>query len=307
MSDSTSKPRVLLSILKGESFEHLPDAETLFTAISAGYGRFECERLLKPSGVELMNLPASASIEICVLQRDRETGQKHLRYHGLVPLASVHPAFFNPTGSTGVPPAPGAGGEGGSGTAARDSPSTWESWLGLFSADVDLKKAQSPDRVFQQCLEMGTSRAGFPRLFLRLQYLPPGASAVQQRTASVRGTSRSGDTHMRRGESGETDTSPMGAPIAQLAGGTPTSRISPPDPFNLAAQAQSAFTSVTGAEEAVAHAASMGTGSRLTQWQVPGSDAGQATSGMSPAGGYPTGRGPGRDLFVCSLRNFQLE
>ncbi len=60
MSD---KPRILLSILKCACFEHL-EGESLFTAISAGHGRFECERLLKPSGVELMNLPESANIEV---------------------------------------------------------------------------------------------------------------------------------------------------------------------------------------------------------------------------------------------------
>merc|ERR1719327_18804 len=96
MTDPTSKPRVLLSILKCNYFEHL-EGELLFTAISAGFGRFECERLLKPSGVELMNLPRSANIEVSVLRwcqtdRDRER-QKQLLYHGLVSLSAVHPAF----------------------------------------------------------------------------------------------------------------------------------------------------------------------------------------------------------------------
>lgn len=162
---ANSKPRVLLSILKCNCFEHL-DGENLFTSITAGFGRFDCDRLLKPSGVELMNLPPTANIEVCVLRRDRER-QKHLLYHGLVALGTLQPVF---AAARGEPAESGneAGGE---------PPAIWESWLGLFSSDVSLKQ-QAPERVFQRCLEMGSSNARLPRLLLRLQYLPPGAVAV---------------------------------------------------------------------------------------------------------------------------------
>ncbi|CAK0893662.1 unnamed protein product [Prorocentrum cordatum] len=125
MAEPTSKPRVLLSILKCNYFEHL-EGELLFTAISAGFGRFECERLLKPSGVELMNLPRSANIEVSVLRwcpadQDGER-QKQLLYHGLVSLSAVQPTFSRGDGR---------GGE-------RDL-QVWENWLGLFSSDVSLK------------------------------------------------------------------------------------------------------------------------------------------------------------------------
>jgi len=157
MSDVTSaaiKPRVLLSILKCACFEHL-EGENLFTAISAGFGRFECERLLKPSGVELMNLPQSSNIEVSVLRRlpnERER-PKQLLYHGIVSLAAVQPTF----------------------TAGGGDAQAWESWLGLFSSDVSIK-AQDSDRLFSRCLEMGTSGARFPRLLLRLQYLSPSTT-----------------------------------------------------------------------------------------------------------------------------------
>mmetsp|Transcript_116351 Transcript_116351/g.183058 ORF Transcript_116351/g.183058 Transcript_116351/m.183058 type:complete len:586 (-) Transcript_116351:22-1779(-) len=159
MSDNaTSKPRVLLSIMKGEGFEMFGDSADLCTAIIAGFGRFECERVLKPSGVELMNLSHSANIEISVLKRERETGQKHLLLRGIVPLSMLHASFFTGDGAS--------------------EPQSWENWLGLFAADVSLK-GQAPERVFQQCLEMGSApNKGSPRLFIRLQYLQPGASAV---------------------------------------------------------------------------------------------------------------------------------
>lgn len=149
VNDAAGKPRLLLSIVKCACFEHLGEMETLFTAITAGFGRFECERLLKPSGVELMNLPVTANIEVCVMRRDPGTGQKHLLHHGLVPLASVSPVF-----NAIIP----------------GEPQVWESWVGLFSSDVSLKD-QSPDRLFQRCLEMGTSSARFPRLLIRMQHL----------------------------------------------------------------------------------------------------------------------------------------
>eukprot|EP00747_Dinoflagellata_sp_TGD_P165786 gnl/TRDRNA2_/TRDRNA2_187623_c0_seq1.p1 gnl/TRDRNA2_/TRDRNA2_187623_c0~~gnl/TRDRNA2_/TRDRNA2_187623_c0_seq1.p1 ORF type:complete len:723 (+),score=143.65 gnl/TRDRNA2_/TRDRNA2_187623_c0_seq1:68-2236(+) len=168
MSDATTKPRVLLSILKCACFEHLSDTDSLFTAISAGFGRYECERLLKPKGVELLNLPLSSTIEIGVLRRDRATQQKQLLYHSLVPLSALHPQFF--TASRGETPNP-------------TEPQVWENWLGLFSSDVALQ-TQSPERLFQRCIEMGSSSSRFPRLMLRLQYLPAGVPRPPQQPST---------------------------------------------------------------------------------------------------------------------------
>merc|ERR1719446_733780 len=100
----------------------LGDTSDLFTTIIAGFGRFECERVLKPSGVELMNLAQSAIIEISVQRRNRDTGQGILLYRGRVPLAALHPGFFSKSDA-----------------APNTEPQVWESWLGLFSADVSLK------------------------------------------------------------------------------------------------------------------------------------------------------------------------
>lgn len=155
VADSSNKPRILLSIVKCACLESSGDNENLFTAITAGFGRFECERLLKPSGVELMNLPPSANIEISVLRRDQATNQKQLLFHGIVPLVAVQPHFSNGSSHT--------------------EPQVWENWLGLFGAEQSLKE-HAPEKLFQQCLEMGKSNARFPRLLVRMQYLQASAA-----------------------------------------------------------------------------------------------------------------------------------
>lgn len=218
-SDASSKPRVLLSVLKCACFEHL-EGETLFTAICAGFGRFECDRLLKPSGVELMNLPRSANIEISVLRRVPTDAErpKQLLYHGLISLNQVYPAFA-------------AGGEAGS-DAGRGEPEVWESWLGLFSSDVNLQ-AQSPDRLFQRCQEMGTSGARFPRLLVKLQYMPPGVSAVPSGRSA--GTSRSALPHPQPSPTPAppaVDRQHWGASASQAAYTAPTT-AGPQDSFNF--------------------------------------------------------------------------
>lgn len=142
--DGARKPRILLSIMQCANFDQFGDAASLMTAISAGFGYFECERLLKPSGIELMNLPPKSTIEIGVLRRDRAKGQKVLACQGLIALSAV-------------PLAP----------TSEDDRLAWEGWLGLLGTEVSLK-SQSPERLFQMCVEFGsTSR---PRLFVKLQY-----------------------------------------------------------------------------------------------------------------------------------------
>jgi len=160
-AEASAKPRVLLSILEGEGFNSLGDTSDLFTTIIAGFGRFECERVLKPGGVELMNLAQTAIIEISVQRRSRDTGQGSLLYRGRVPLAALHPSFFGKVASEGV---------------AHVEPQIWESWLGLLSADISLK-GQTPESIFQQCVEMGNSQVRTsPRLYVRLQYLHTSCS-----------------------------------------------------------------------------------------------------------------------------------
>ncbi|CAE8602512.1 unnamed protein product, partial [Polarella glacialis] len=119
-----------LAIIRCACFEHL-EGEPLFTAVSAGFGKFECERLLKPSGIELMNLPRAANIEVSVFRRrsgaDGER-TKQMLYHGLVSLAAVRTLFWTPSvaeGEASTPP-------------EVEQPLVWESWLGLFSSEVDL-------------------------------------------------------------------------------------------------------------------------------------------------------------------------
>lgn len=175
-----AKPRVLLSILKYAYFDNVDEGETLFTAISAGYGRFECDRLLKPSGVELMNLAHSATIEISVLRRDPATDQKQPLRHCLVPLSGItamRPGFFS--------------------TRPENAESQiWDGWLGLFGADVSLMD-QPPQHVFQSSLDMGNSATKFPRLFVRIQYLDAGISAVNLKRNVSRQDSRvENDTYM---------------------------------------------------------------------------------------------------------------
>uniref|UniRef100_A0A7S1F1S3 Uncharacterized protein n=1 Tax=Noctiluca scintillans TaxID=2966 RepID=A0A7S1F1S3_NOCSC len=164
------KPRVLLSIVKCANFEQ-SDEDSLITAISAGFGYFECDRLLKPSGIELMNLPQSATIEIQILRRERGKTSKVLVCHGLVPLNALHPEFFTVRGI-------------GDDRLGASEPLVWESWLGLLSADVSLK-SQSPERLFKRCIEMGTSESRGPRLFIQLQYLQAGVVASKGESAGM--------------------------------------------------------------------------------------------------------------------------
>merc|ERR1719210_2822352 len=108
-----------------------------------------------------MNLPQNAKIEVNVVRKNPAADsdhQKQLLYRGLVSLGALHTVFALEGGGTG------------------DQPSVWESWLGLFSAEQSMK-GQSTDHWFQRCLEMGQSNAPFPRLLIRLTYLPPGVSA----------------------------------------------------------------------------------------------------------------------------------
>lgn len=163
---SHHKGRILLSIANADGFDH--DQESLVTVITAGYGRFECERLLKPSGVELMNLHGSATIEIGVLRRGRH-GDKHLVYHGVVPLAAIQAHLSGARHTDG---------------SAEHS---WEGWLGLFPGDVDVK-SQNAAHVFHKCLEMGSSQARYPRLLVRLQAF---ASAAQKQSGSGHGSTAS--------------------------------------------------------------------------------------------------------------------
>eukprot|EP00933_Yihiella_yeosuensis_P071828 TRINITY_DN80070_c0_g1_i1.p1 TRINITY_DN80070_c0_g1~~TRINITY_DN80070_c0_g1_i1.p1 ORF type:complete len:521 (+),score=88.73 TRINITY_DN80070_c0_g1_i1:92-1654(+) len=182
-SDKSDKPRVHLAVVKCQCFEHL-EGEQLFTAVSAGFGRFECDRLLKPSGIELMNLPRAANIEVSVLRRRPQAEgdrQKQLLYHGVISLSAVCAIAWDSAGQSEQ--------ESGS---RDDKALVWESWLGLFSSDVSLQ-SQSPDKLFARCQQMGDSSARFPRLFIRLQYLPPGVAAqrpsssatVSQKSASI--------------------------------------------------------------------------------------------------------------------------
>eukprot|EP00931_Biecheleriopsis_adriatica_P106777 TRINITY_DN81160_c0_g1_i1.p1 TRINITY_DN81160_c0_g1~~TRINITY_DN81160_c0_g1_i1.p1 ORF type:complete len:440 (+),score=62.36 TRINITY_DN81160_c0_g1_i1:45-1322(+) len=167
-----SKPRVHLSIVKCACFEHL-EGESLFTAVSAGFGRFECERLLKPSGIELMNLPRAANIEVSVMRRrfgaDGER-QKQQIYQGIISLAAVRAVATPVSDGSDVPHSDG------------EQVTVWENWLGLFGSDAGLA-GQSPDRLFQRCVDMGASNARFPRLLIRLQYLPAGVVAPSRSSA----------------------------------------------------------------------------------------------------------------------------
>eukprot|EP00929_Paragymnodinium_shiwhaense_P101774 TRINITY_DN64950_c0_g1_i1.p1 TRINITY_DN64950_c0_g1~~TRINITY_DN64950_c0_g1_i1.p1 ORF type:complete len:648 (-),score=92.20 TRINITY_DN64950_c0_g1_i1:17-1960(-) len=160
MDDPSAKPRVLLSILKGSCFNEHP-GDGLFTTITAGFGRFECDKLLKPSGVELMNLPQSANIEISVFRR--LSSHKELLCHNLVPISAVQSG-----------PDPSAGG-------------IWEGWLGLLGPETRLKSEET-DVLFQHGIELGASSVRHPRLFIRMQYLPPGVptSAAGSAPAAAR-------------------------------------------------------------------------------------------------------------------------
>lgn len=174
-SAASSKPKVLLSIVEYEDFDHVDDIETLSTDVSIGHGYYECERLLKKGFIELMNLPPLPILGLYVCQRD-QSGKKQARYLAIVPLGAIHPAFL----------------DGGCVTSASNEPATWKKWLGLFGAKVPLKD-QSPEEIFQKCLMMGASDGHHPKLLVQLQFAdvgsatspltPPTAVAANKETA----------------------------------------------------------------------------------------------------------------------------
>eukprot|EP00405_Crypthecodinium_cohnii_P037226 CAMPEP_0206550684 /NCGR_PEP_ID=MMETSP0325_2-20121206/15121_1 /ASSEMBLY_ACC=CAM_ASM_000347 /TAXON_ID=2866 /ORGANISM="Crypthecodinium cohnii, Strain Seligo" /LENGTH=804 /DNA_ID=CAMNT_0054050393 /DNA_START=100 /DNA_END=2514 /DNA_ORIENTATION=- len=188
--EALSRPRVLLSVLREACFERFEN-EDLFTAFSVGFGRYENDRLLKPSGIELMNLPRTANIEISVFRRvPNSKPPERLLYHGLIALKDVFPQLAKGDASSNtdddqssranskssslgskIPTAAAGGG-------VRE-PLVWEHWLGLFGSERQLRQ-DDPSRIFARCQEMGESEARFPRLLVRLQWLLPGVAVSQQ-------------------------------------------------------------------------------------------------------------------------------
>jgi len=262
--DPLSKPRVLLSVLNRACFERF-EGEQLFTAISAGFGRFECDRLLKPSGVELMNLPHSANIEISVLRRcPGNTEQpKQLLYHGLVSLGAVFPHLAR-TGGLAVP-------------GEEPPQNSWESWLGLFSSEQNLK-AQSPERLFQRCQEMGSSSARFPRLLVRMQYLPPGVAAAPQRqqSAGAAVVPREGSVPPGRGPTAPGTSQPYPSGMLTL-------------PSSTAGGASATALAATGGQPLVME-------SYVAGFSAGGDDTGSSIRSWSKLGGAPPTRSEGGAL-----------
>ena len=155
VADPASKRTVHLSLVSSACLEHL-EGESLFSSVAAGQGRYECEKLLKPNGIELVDLLGNANIEVSVLRR-RGYGsdmQKQLLYRAVISLAAVR----------AITP----GDDGDSFACA------WEGWLGLLPIESQLNTL-SPEMLFQKCVELGLSQAHppSPRLLVRLQSLPP--------------------------------------------------------------------------------------------------------------------------------------
>ncbi|CAJ1441015.1 unnamed protein product [Effrenium voratum] len=153
-----AKPRAYLSILSSAYFDHL-EGDSLFTCVSTAGGRFECDKLLKPKGVEVVSPPPNATIEVNVMRRRRVGSevQKQLLYRGILSLSGVR-ALSQPMGAL-------------KGEIEAEQPTVWEGWLGLFA---DPLSASGTEWYFQRCLELGSSNTRVPRLLIRLQWLPPG-------------------------------------------------------------------------------------------------------------------------------------
>lgn len=162
--ESAPKQRVNLSILAAEHLDQIPGE--LFTSVSAGFGRFDCDKLLKPSGVELLNLPKTANIEVSIHRRTSpdQLGKQQPQplYRAYIALAQVKAMTMagSISGDPSVAP-------------TSEISAVFEDWLGLIGGE-SLPPSQSNDHLFLHCLEMGRQNSPRPKLLIRLQYVPSG-------------------------------------------------------------------------------------------------------------------------------------
>lgn len=155
VTEAIGKRPVHLSLLNSAYLEHL-EGESLFSSVAAGNGRFECDKVLKPKGIDLWDLASNATIEVTVLRR-RGFGsemQKQLLYRAMISLSMVRAMQQGPSD-------PGDGTE-------SDKIQAWEGWLGLVPIESPVNNL-SPEFLFQKCYELGNSREHpSPRLLVRL-------------------------------------------------------------------------------------------------------------------------------------------
>lgn len=154
--ESAPKQRVNLniSILAAEHLDQIPGE--LFTSVSAGCGRFDCDKLLKPGGVELLRMPRTANIEVSVHRRASpdQPGNQQPLYRAYIALAQVKALTM-------------------AGSISGEPPVVFEDWLGLVGGE-SLPPSQSNDHLFLHCLEVGRQNSPRPKLLIRLQYIPSG-------------------------------------------------------------------------------------------------------------------------------------
>lgn len=152
VTEATGKRPVHLSLLNSAYLEHL-EGESLFSSVAAGNGRFECDKLLKPTGIDLWDLASNASIEVTVLRR-RGFGsemQKQLLYRAMISLSMVRAMLHQ-----------------GDATESDGTQTVWEGWVGLVPIESPVNNL-SPEFLFQKCYELGNSREHpSPRLLVRL-------------------------------------------------------------------------------------------------------------------------------------------
>mmetsp|Transcript_48528 Transcript_48528/g.110185 ORF Transcript_48528/g.110185 Transcript_48528/m.110185 type:complete len:669 (-) Transcript_48528:77-2083(-) len=146
-------PRMRVSIL--DSHNIAGDADSLRSIIRAGIGEYTCDRLLKTTGVELMNVPVSANVSVQVA--NFRTLQ--VVWMCSVPLQSILESLW------------------------RGEP--FDRWVGLIAPNNPLA-TQPAELVFGNLLESGASGMN-PTLRLRLELLhDESMQRVQEDPAEVR-------------------------------------------------------------------------------------------------------------------------
>lgn len=118
---------------------------------------FECQNLVKATGIDLMNCPLSIGLHLRVRKRIPQGAV--VLWHLVLPLSVISKYLLGP-------------------------PHEWETWIGLFPNTQRLD-AHPPDTMFAQAVHL-ISRPEFPKLRLRFRYHNPELQAQLSAQREVR-------------------------------------------------------------------------------------------------------------------------
>lgn len=140
-----------IAILDSKDFPNdVAPLEELYSDFAMADGRvlFECEKLTKTTGIDLMNCPLNIILKLHV--RRRMAQGPVMLWHVVVPLPVISKYLLN-------------------------APFEWETWIGLLPNTQSLD-SHPPETMFTQAVHL-ISRPEFPKLRLRFTYNNPELQA----------------------------------------------------------------------------------------------------------------------------------